>query len=144
MPLIPPETFDLNRFVLAEAPIFETALAELRAGCKRTHWMWYVFPQLRGLGRSITAETYGIVSLAEAKAYLRHPVLASMLEACTMAAIEAKTSSLSALFGSPDDVKFISSMTLFEAAAMRSDNLFGRAIDHWNQGKRDERTLAMI
>ena len=136
--------FDLDRFVLAEAPVFDTAVTELRAGRKKSHWMWFVFPQLRGLGRSMTADLYGLASLAEAKAYLRHPILAPMLEACTRSAIEAKAPSLSALFGSPDDVKFISSMTLFEAAAETSHSLFGKALDQWNQGRRDARTLAMI
>ena len=137
--------FDLDRFVLAEAPAFKTALSELRGGRKKSHWMWYVFPQLRGLGRSAIAETYGLASVDEALAFLQHPILGAMLEACTKAAIDAPCSSLLGLFGSPDDMKFVSSMTLFEAASKNpTDSIFARALEKWNQGIRDERTLAMI
>lgn len=135
---------DLERFVYAEAPIFETALTELQAGEKRTHWMWYVFPQLRGLGRSENSQYFGLASLAEARAYLAHPILAPMLEACTKAVIDAKAASLSALFGFPDDQKFIASMTLFEAATRTPDSLFARALDTWNSGRRDPLTLARL
>src|SRR3954470_11053477 len=107
-----PETdpFDLARFVAAQAPVFDAVLAELKAGRKRSHWMWFVFPQLKGLGASTTAQFYGIGSLAEARAYLAHPVLGPRLEACTRAVLQADGSSLHAIFGSPDDLKFVSCM----------------------------------
>lgn len=137
------DPFDLARFVSAQAPVFETALAELTAGRKETHWMWFVFPQLRGLGQSPTAQFYGIGSLAEARAYLAHPLLGPRLVLCVRAVVDSAAPSLHAVFGSPDDLKFRSSMTLFEAAAPDHDQ-FGRAIDRWCAGRRDERTLALL
>src|SRR3954470_2345249 len=105
--------FDRERFVTAQAPVFATALAELQAGQKRSHWMWFVFPQLRGLGRSAMARHYGVGSLAEARAYLAHPLLGPRLIECTCAVLAIEGRPLHAIFGSPDDVKFCSSMTLF-------------------------------
>src|ERR687895_593124 len=93
------EDFDLERFVTAQAPVFATALAELRAGQKRSHWMWFIFPQLRGLGRSATAQHYGIGSLAEARAYLAHPLLGPRLIDCTRAVLAIKGQSLPSIFG---------------------------------------------
>ena len=100
------DPFDLERFVTAQAPVFTTALAELKAGRKRSHWMWFIFPQLRGLGHSSTAFFYGISSLAEARAYLAHPLLGPRLEICTEAVLGIRDSTLNAIFGSPDDLKF--------------------------------------
>jgi uncharacterized protein (DUF1810 family) len=137
------ERFELDRFLTAQAPVFDTALRELQAGRKRTHWMWFIFPQLRGLGHSPRAQFYGIASLAEARAYLAHPVLGSRLAHCTKAVIESSAPSLHDLFGRPDDVKFGSSMTLFEAAAP-DDPTFAQALDRWCDGKRDARTLALL
>lgn len=134
---------DLARFVAAQAAVFDTALAELTAGRKRSHWMWFVFPQHRELGRSPTAQLYGIGSLAEARAYMAHPLLGPRLVAATKAVLGATGPSLHAIFGSPDDLKFRSSMTLFESAAP-DEPVFGRALDHWCGGERDPLTLALI
>jgi uncharacterized protein (DUF1810 family) len=136
--------FDLERFVTAQAPVFETALAELRAGRKRTHWMWFVFPQLAGLGRSSTARFYGIGSPDEARAYLAHPVLGPRLELCTRTVLASESPSLHAIFGSPDDLKFRSCMTLFSRAADDPDNPFRQALDRWCNGQPDEQTLDLI
>ncbi len=133
-----------ERFVTAQAPVFETVLAELRAGRKRTHWMWFVFPQLSGLGRSSTARFYGISSPDEARAYLAHPILGSRLERCTRFVLETQSPSFRAIFGSPDDLKFRSCMTLFSLAADEPDNPFRQALDRWCSGQPDERTLALI
>jgi uncharacterized protein (DUF1810 family) len=138
------DRFDLERFVTAHMPVFDSALGELRAGRKRSHWMWFVFPQLRGLGRSSIAEYYGISSLAEARAYLAHPLLGPRLDLCTRTVLEIETPSLHAIFGSPDDMKFGSSMTLFALAAGEENNSFRRALDRWCSGRLDERTLALI
>ena len=136
-------SFDLERFVAAQEPLFERVLSELRAGRKRTHWMWFIFPQLRGLGRSSMAEHYGISSLAEARAYLAQPVLGPRLDLCTRAVLESKALSLHAIFGSPD--KFRSCATLFAlATGEENNNPFQRALDRWCDGQRDERTLALI
>ncbi len=132
--------YDLDRFVTAQAPVFATALTELRAGRKQSHWMWFVFPQLKGLGMSATAQHFGIVSLDEAHAYLDHPVLGPRLEEATKAVIDAPSPSLNALFGSPDDLKFRSSMTLFER--IRAEP-FGAALARWCDGP-DPRTLALL
>ena len=138
------DRFDLQRFVTAQEPVFETVLAELRAGRKRTHWMWFVFPQLAGLGRSSTARFYGIRCLDEARAYLAHPVLGSRLDLCTRIVLASESPSLHAIFGSPDDLKFRSCMTLFSRAADDPDNPFRRALDRWCEGQPDEQTLALI
>jgi len=130
--------------VTAQEPVFDTALNELRAGRKRTHWMWFIFPQLRGLGRSSMAEYYGISSLAEARAYLAHPVLGPRLDLCTRTVLHIEALSLNAIFGSPDDMKFRSCVTLFALAATADDNPFQRALDRWSNGRPDERTLALI
>jgi uncharacterized protein (DUF1810 family) len=100
------DPFDLERFVTAQEPVFGRVLGELQAGRKRSHWMWFVFPQLRGLGRSPMADRYGIGSLAEARAYLAHPVLGPRLDLCARTVLESEAASLHAIFGSPDDMKF--------------------------------------
>ena len=127
------------RFVEAQAKVYETALAEIRAGAKRSHWMWYIFPQLRGLGHSPTAHYYGIASLAEARAYLDHPVLGSRYLECVQALQELDGSDPVAVFGSVDAMKLRSSLTLFEVA--RYSDLFADAIDRWFDGERDASTL---
>jgi len=137
-------SFDLERFVAAQEPLFERVLSELRAGRKRTHWIWFIFPQLRGLGRSSMAEHYGISSLAEARAYLAQPVLGPRLDLCTRAVLESKAASLHAIFGSPDDIKFRSCVTLFAIASEADNNPFQRVLDRWCDGRPDERTLALI
>jgi uncharacterized protein (DUF1810 family) len=135
--------FDLACFVTAQAALFDKALAELTAGRKRSHWMWFIFPQLRGLGQSPTAQFYGIGALGEAQAYYAHKLLGPRLIQCTQAVLESRAPSLHAIFGSPDDLKFRSSMTLFEAAAPVQP-VFGQALRRWCDGERDRRTLEML
>jgi uncharacterized protein (DUF1810 family) len=136
--------FNLERFVTAQASIFETALGELKAGRKRSHWMWFVFPQLRGLGASSNASFYGIGSLEEAQAYVAHRVLGPRLVLCTRTVLAAGERSLHAIFGSPDDIKFCSSMTLFALASGEGEPTFGQALDRFCDGRMDERTLALL
>mgnify|MGYP001079773569 CR=1 FL=1 len=134
---------DLQRFVDAQQPVYDTVLAELRAGRKRTHWMWFVFPQLRELGRSPTARRYGIGSLAEATAYLDHPVLGPRLRECAriLAGIENRTAE--EIFGFPDWVKLRSSMTLFAHAT--ADNAdFLAVLDRYYGGEQDPATLELL
>jgi uncharacterized protein (DUF1810 family) len=130
--------------VTAQAPVFETVLAELRAGRKRSHWMWFVFPQLRGLGQSSTARFYGIASIEEARAYLGHTLLGPRLDLCTRIVLGSESPSLHAIFGSPDDLKFRSCMTLFSLATDDPANPFREALDRWCGGRLDERTLALV
>jgi uncharacterized protein (DUF1810 family) len=137
------DSFDLERFVTAQAPVFETVLAELRAGRKRSHWMWFVFPQLRGLGQSETARFYGIASIEEARAYLAHPLLGPRLDLCTRIVLGNEGPSLHAIFGSPDDMKFWSCMTLFSLATDDPASPFRQVLDRWCGGRPDERTLAL-
>ncbi len=131
----------LRRFIEAQDGVYETALGEITAGRKRSHWMWFIFPQLKSLGLSPTAQYYGIVSLEEAKAYLADSRLGPRLVGITEAAIAAPAASLRDLFGSPDDLKFRSSMTLFEAAGQGP---FAQALDVWCGGVRDARTLELL
>jgi uncharacterized protein (DUF1810 family) len=138
------DRFDLQRFVTAQEPVLETVLAELRAGRKRAHWMWFVFPQLTGLGRSPTARFYGVSAIDEARAYLAHPLLGPRLDLCTRTVLSSESPSLHAIFGSPDDLKFRSCMTLFSRAADDPDNPFRQALDRWCSGEPDEQTLALI
>lgn len=137
-------SFDLARFRTAQDHVFEIALAELRAGRKRSHWMWFVFPQLRGLGHSPTALHYGIVSVDEARAYLADPVLADRLHLATDAALEVRGKAAHEIFGSPDDFKFRSSMTLFGVAFGNPASVFQQALDRYFDGLPDERTLALL
>ena len=118
------DPFDLERFVTAQAAAFPAVLAELKAGRKRSHWMWFVFPQMRGLGHSAMATFYAICSLQEARAYLTHPMLGPRLELCVRTVLELENGSLHQIFGSPDDMKFQSSMTLFALAAADPASLF--------------------
>jgi len=137
------DPFDLARFVEAQAPIYENALAELRAGCKRSHWMWFIFPQIHGLGISPTAQYYALGGLDEARAYLAHPTLGPRLLACTAAVTAHRGTSLRRIFGVPDDLKFRSSMTLFELAAGNPSE-FSHALDTLCNGERDEITRAIV
>ncbi|MBV9825042.1 MAG: DUF1810 domain-containing protein [Alphaproteobacteria bacterium] len=139
------DAFDLQRFVTAQEPMIDTALAELRAGHKRTHWMWFIFPQLRGLGQSSMALHYGISTLEEARAYLQHPELGPRLVASTQVVLGAPGASLHDIFGSPDDMKFRSSMTLFALAAEgSSSSIYHQALDKWCNGKLDPKTVHML
>jgi len=136
-------SFDLQRFVDAQAPLYAAVLAELRAGRKRSHWMWFIFPQIAGLGRSATAQHYAIASLDEARAYLAHPLLGARLRECSalVAAIEGHTAD--AIFAYPDDLKFHSSMTLF-ARASPSDTVFQACLDKYFGGAPDAATLELL
>jgi uncharacterized protein (DUF1810 family) len=138
------DLFDLERFLTAQGLVYDTALQELRGGRKRTHWMWFVFAQLRGLGHSFRAQFYGLVSMDEARAYLTHPVLGPRLEACTHAVMAHPGLPLHTLFGSPDDMKFHSSMTVFALAASGRANPYQQVLDQWFLGSQDERTLAIL
>ncbi len=133
----------LERFITAQAPVFATVLDELQAGRKRTHWMWFVFPQLRGLGRSSTARHYGIASLAEARAYLAHAELGPRLRLCTQRVVAIRNRSLAEIFGTPDDLKFRSCMTLFARAA-GEPGIFGEALARCCEGRPDPATLSLL
>ncbi len=136
------DPFDLARFVSAQAGVFDRAVEELRAGAKRSHWMWFIFPQLRALGRSPTAQHYGIASLDEASAYLEHPVLGPRLEAAVAAVQPSPARDLHALFGSPDDLKFRSCMTLF--AVVAPEGPYNAALDRWCNGQPDSATVDLL
>ena len=138
------DPFRLQRFIDAQEPHIEDVLTELSAGRKRTHWMWFVFPQLRGLGRSSTAEFYGLGSLAEARAYLAHPVLGARLRDCTRRVLAVDGSSPNRIFGSPDDLKFHSSMTLFARADESAANVFTRALERFWNGTADAATQRLL
>ena len=137
------DIFDLERFVKAQEPIFDRVRAELRVGQKQSHWMWFVFPQLRGLGASTTSAYYGIGSIGEARAYLAHPVLGPRLREVTQLVLSIQDRSLADIFGTPDDSKFRSSMTLFARAATPGDSLFDTALATCCNGA-DERTDALL
>lgn len=132
----------LQRFVDAQEEIYATALAELKAGDKRTHWIWFVFPQISGLGFSANAQFYGIASLEEARDYLAHPVLGPRLRECTQAVLDVTGKSLEAILGGVDAQKFRSSMTLFLRAS--GEPIFRQALDRYCGGMEDEKTLALI
>ncbi len=132
---------NLQRFIDAQGTVIDSAMAELVAGAKRSHWMWFVFPQLKGLGHSSMAEYYGIESLDEARAYLAHPVLGERLKACTRASLAHHDRTAHAIFGSPDDLKFRSSMTLF-TLAVPGEPLFRQALERFFDGHLDPLTVA--
>ena len=134
----------LDRFLQAQEPVWPRVLAELRAGQKRTHWMWFVFPQIKGLGRSDMAQRYAIQSLAEAQAYLGHPVLAGRLRECCQILLEpGAPSSALEVFGTPDDLKLRSCMTLF-AEASAPGSVFDAVLQKYFGGQKDERTLELL
>lgn len=133
----------LQRFVEAQAPVWEEALAEVRAGRKRTHWMWFVFPQLAGLGRSSMARHYAIRDVAEAREYLAHPVLGPRLREVAEAALGAPGESALAVFGSPDDLKLHSSATLFSLVSPPG-SVFHHLLDRWFDGEPDAATLRLL
>jgi uncharacterized protein (DUF1810 family) len=133
----------LERFVEAQAPVYDQALGELRAGRKQSHWMWFVFPQIAGLGHSVMAQTYAIQSLEEARAYLAHPLLGSRLRECTQAVVDIEGKSAHEIFGSPDDLKFRSSMTLFAHAAP-DERLFRATLEKYFDGEVDALTLEKL
>lgn len=135
-----PDPFALERFVAAQAGVIDRVLDELRAGRKQSHWMWFIFPQIAGLGRSPTAVHYAIASLDEARAYLAHPILGERLRECTRLVLDVKGKSAHDIFGSPDDLKFHSSMTLFAAAAS-GEQIFSQALEKYFAGRGDDVTL---
>ena len=136
------DPYDLKRFVDAQAPVYQRVVAELSRGRKQSHWMWFIFPQLAGLGRSEMARRFAIASREEAVAYLQHPSLGPRLHECTalVNAVEGKT--ILEILGSPDDLKFRSSMTLFGAVSF--DPKFSAAIDKYYGGEPDRRTLELL
>ena len=138
--------FDLERFIRAQEGTYQQAVAELRAGHKRTHWMWFIFPQIKGLGSSEMAQRYAISSLDEAKAYLEHPVLGDRLRECTGIVVALEGKGIEDIFGYPDDLKFHSSITLFAKAAEISeeDLVFSQALDKYFQGKEDAATIERL
>ena len=137
------DPFDLQRFVEAQAPVFVDVLRELSAGAKRSHWMWFVFPQLQGLGRSAMAIKYEIASIQEAQAYWQHPILGIRLKECVELVLAVKGKTAFQIFGTPDDLKFRSSMTLF-SKAVPAEPLFKRALARYFDGRDDSRTTDLL
>lgn len=135
----------LSHFLAAQEPVYAEVLAELRASDKRTHWMWFIFPQLTALGRSPMARRFGIDDLAAARAYLAHPVLGARLRECVAIVIGVEGRSAQEIFGEVDALKFCSSLTLFEAAAEpAAATLFAKALTQYYTGSRDPLTLSRI
>ena len=137
------DPFNLGRFVSAQARDYEIAREELRNGRKRTHWIWYIFPQIDGLGYSANSKFYAIKSKAEAQKYLEHPLLGARLLECANLLLKLEGRSASEIFGSPDDLKLKSSMTLF-AAVQSQEPAFARVLDKYFQGKRDITTIELL
>jgi uncharacterized protein (DUF1810 family) len=135
--------FHLNRFLEAQQPVYEKALEEIRAGKKEMHWMWFVFPQLAGLGSSANAIRFGIQTIEEARAYLDHPVLGERLRECCIAVLEITGKTAKDIFDSPDDLKLRSSATLF-AQVSSPGSVFHRILDQYYGGQGDPRTLALL
>jgi len=137
------DPFDLNRFLTAQETVYRTALAELKNGRKRSHWMWYIFPQLDGLAKSATSKRYAIKSIEEARQYLNHPVLGARLAECAEAVLAVEGRSISEIMGYPDDLKLKSSMTLF-ASLPEATAAFAGILDKYFQGERDVNTLNIL
>ena len=138
-----PDSYILERFVAAQNGIFDQVLSELRAGRKMSHWMWFIFPQIHGLGHSPTAIKYAISGREEARAYLQHPILGSRLKECTQLVLNVKDRSVEQIFGYPDNMKFRSSMTLF-AQVSPQDDIFQRALQKYFSGVPDGLTLSLL
>ena len=137
------DTFDLHRFVEAQRPVYDRALQELQAGRKTTHWIWFVFPQLRGLGHSDMAERFGVSGAAEAQGYLQHPVLGPRLVESVTALLQHRDQSALQILGHPDDLKLRSCLTLFAAAAP-DDAVFQEALAQFFGGEMDAKTLLLL
>ena len=137
------DPFDLQRFVDAQAPVYERVRAELKNGRKQSHWMWFIFPQIAGLGHSAMARRYAISSLDEAKVYLAHPVLGPRLRECTRLVVQTDGRSAYEILGSPDDMKFHSCMTLFARAAPQED-AFMDGLGKYFDGAEDQATVARL
>ena len=136
------DSFNLERFVEAQDPIYDRVLSELRSGRKKSHWMWFIFPQIMGLGRSDLAEKFSILDQEEAEAYLDHQILGPRLQECTKLVLRADARSIAEIFGHPDDLKFRSSMTLFDFAV--PGTVFGQALKKFFDGRGDQATLAIL
>jgi len=136
------DDFNLQRFLSAQEPVFDTVLSELRSGRKQSHWMWFVFPQIEGLGRSHTARTYAISGAAEASAYLAHPVLGDRLAACCRLVVAIDGRTAEDIFGGIDAVKLRSSMTLF--ASVSDDPIFTQVLAKYYDGEPDPATLGLL
>ena len=134
---------NLSRFEEAQAPVYQQVLAELREGHKRSHWMWFIFPQLAGLGHSAMAQRFAIASLDEAKAYLAHPVLGARLRECARLVLAVPDRSIHYIFGSPDDLKFRSSMTLFSRAGP-AEPVFQQCLTKYFAGHGDPQSIALL
>jgi uncharacterized protein (DUF1810 family) len=137
------DPFDLARFVQAQERDYADAISEIRSGRKRSHWMWYIFPQFEGLGFSATSRQYSIKSVAEAEAYLRHPVLGPRLLECAQAAVAIEGRSALDVFGSPDDMKLRSSATLF-ASVSPAGSVFEQLLERYFAGQPDEKTRRLL
>ncbi len=137
------DPFNLHRFIGAQQGIYDLVLAEIRSGRKESHWMWYIFPQYDGLGTSAMAQRYAIKSLAEAEAYLGHPLLGPRLVECAEAVLAISGRSASEVFGYPDDMKLRSCATLF-AVVSPAGSVFHRLLDKYFAGERDERTMQLL
>lgn len=135
---------DLTRFVDAQDPVYAQVMSELRNGRKESHWMWYIFPQIAGLGPSIMSQRFALTSLEEAQTYLDHPVLGPRLLECTHAMLPHEGLSARTILGFPDDMKFRSSMTLFDKAATEKGSPFERALEKFFGGQRDDKTIALL
>jgi len=136
------DPFDLERFVAAQAPAIDAVRGELRRGRKTSHWMWFVFPQLADLGNSAMAKRYGLASVAEARAYLAHPVLGPRLAECCALLLQAPGDDIEEMLGHPDDLKFRSCLTLF-IAARPSEEVFKQCLEKFYGGAPDERTVVL-
>ncbi|MGZ7457944.1 DUF1810 domain-containing protein [Pseudomonas sp. Ma2-10] len=137
------DSFNLQRFILAQDPVFKRVQTELNAGHKRSHWMWFIFPQFAGLGGSEMSRHFSIRSKDEAAAYFNHPLLGSRLRTCTQMVLNIEKSSIAGIFGHPDDLKFHSSMTLFAQVA-GADSDFHQALDQYFHGILDDWTLLLL
>jgi uncharacterized protein (DUF1810 family) len=137
------DQFDLQRFIDAQTPVFEQVISELRRGFKRTHWIWFIFPQIAGLGHSQMAKKFSLSSLAEAQAYIKHPLLGPRLRECTRLVNQVEGRSIQQIFGYPDDLKFRSSMTLF-AQATPDNALFQEALQKYFNGELDSQTVERL
>jgi uncharacterized protein (DUF1810 family) len=141
--MVASDPYDLSRFVRAQEADYDRALAEIRAGRKQSHWMWYVFPQFVGLGFSATSKRYAIKSLGEARAYLEHPILGPRLRECAEAVLTIEGRSAIEIFGSPDDLKLWSCATLFAGVAP-AESVFDRLLDKYFGGRRDQKTVDLL
>lgn len=142
-----PDPYNLQRFLDAQNDVYDDVVRELRSGRKTSHWMWFVFPQIKGLGLSSTARYFAISSLDEARAYLQHPVLGERLRECTRLVNQIENTSLDRIFGSPDNLKFRSSVTLFLTASdagSADHQLFAAALEKYSRGETDALTLSLL